>query len=100
VATAPLQPMTRMVELEIDGTPVRVFEGATILDACKALGIDTHVHHHAQAVAGFDKAPVKAKIRALQAERDKALADRDHKQLKQIRRQIHRLNRKIRAATV
>jgi hypothetical protein len=67
---------------------------------CKALGIDAHAHHHAHTVAGFDKGPVKARIRALKAERDKALAARDHKQLKQIRRQIHRLNRKIRAATV
>ena len=31
----------RMVELEIDGQAVRVFEGSTILDACTALGIDT-----------------------------------------------------------
>ena len=31
----------RMVEMEIDGTPVRVFEGQTILDACTQLGIDT-----------------------------------------------------------
>jgi len=31
----------RMVELEVDGRAVRVFEGATILDACNALGIDT-----------------------------------------------------------
>jgi predicted molibdopterin-dependent oxidoreductase YjgC len=31
----------RMVELEIDGHTVRVFEGATILDACGQLGIDT-----------------------------------------------------------
>jgi predicted molibdopterin-dependent oxidoreductase YjgC len=31
----------RMVELEIDGQPVRVFEGATILDACRQVGIDT-----------------------------------------------------------
>jgi NADH dehydrogenase/NADH:ubiquinone oxidoreductase subunit G len=31
----------RMVELEIDGQPVRVFEGSTILDACRQLGIDT-----------------------------------------------------------
>ena len=30
-----------MVELEIDGRAVRVFEGSTILDACKELGIDT-----------------------------------------------------------
>ena len=32
-----------MVELEIDGSAVRVFEGSTILDACKELGIDTPV---------------------------------------------------------
>jgi predicted molibdopterin-dependent oxidoreductase YjgC len=31
----------RMVELEIDGESVRVFEGSTILDACRQLGIDT-----------------------------------------------------------
>ena len=31
----------RMVELEVDGQAVRVFEGATILDACTQLGIDT-----------------------------------------------------------
>src|SRR5262245_20639406 len=31
----------RMVELEIDGRGVRVFEGSTILDACSQLGIDT-----------------------------------------------------------
>ena len=31
----------RMVELEVDGQGVRVFEGATILDACTQLGIDT-----------------------------------------------------------
>jgi predicted molibdopterin-dependent oxidoreductase YjgC len=31
----------RMVELEIDGQPVRVFEGSTILDACAKLGIET-----------------------------------------------------------
>jgi predicted molibdopterin-dependent oxidoreductase YjgC len=30
-----------MVELEIDGEPVRAFEGTTILDACRRLGIDT-----------------------------------------------------------
>ena len=31
----------RMVELEIDGQPVRVFEGQTILDACTRLGRST-----------------------------------------------------------
>ncbi len=31
----------RMIELEIDGRSVRVFEGETILGACRRLGIDT-----------------------------------------------------------
>lgn len=31
----------RMVELEIDGQAVEVFEGQTILDGCRKLGIDT-----------------------------------------------------------
>ena len=34
---------TRMVELEIDGIAVKVFEGQTILDACKKLEIETPV---------------------------------------------------------
>ena len=33
--------LTRTVALEIDGRPVEVAEGQTILDACQALGIDT-----------------------------------------------------------
>src|SRR5436189_1942557 len=32
--------ISRSVELEIDGEPVRVREGATILDACRARGIE------------------------------------------------------------
>jgi predicted molibdopterin-dependent oxidoreductase YjgC len=35
-----LSPKT-MVELTVDGQPVRVFEGSTILDACRQLGVDT-----------------------------------------------------------
>jgi predicted molibdopterin-dependent oxidoreductase YjgC len=31
----------RMIELEVDGEAVSVFEGSTILDACTRLGIDT-----------------------------------------------------------
>jgi predicted molibdopterin-dependent oxidoreductase YjgC len=31
----------KMIELTVDGQPVRVFEGSTILDACRTLGIDT-----------------------------------------------------------
>jgi predicted molibdopterin-dependent oxidoreductase YjgC len=31
----------KMIELTVDGRPVRVLEGSTILDACRLLGIDT-----------------------------------------------------------
>jgi len=64
---------------------------------CKALGIEAHAHHE---VVGVDKAAVKARLHKLRAERDQALAAHDHKQLKAVRRQMHRLKRRIRAATV
>ncbi|TMK31257.1 MAG: 2Fe-2S iron-sulfur cluster binding domain-containing protein [Actinobacteria bacterium] len=37
----PLAPPKRLVDVEIDGKPVRVPEGSTILDACRSEGIDT-----------------------------------------------------------
>lgn len=64
---------------------------------CEALGIEAHVHHE---VVGIDKAAVKAKIRELKNQRDAAVAARDHKQLKVIRRRIHHLKRKMHKATV
>ena len=61
---------------------------------CKALGIDTHEHHH---VHGIDKAAIKAQIRTLKTERDRALDTHDHLRLKSVRRQMHKLTHKIRA---
>jgi DNA-binding IclR family transcriptional regulator len=61
---------------------------------CKALGIDVHEHH---TVSGIDKPAIKAEMRELRKRRDAALEARDHTQLKQLRRQIHGLNRQIRA---
>ena len=60
---------------------------------CKALGIPLHEHHEA---VGIDKPVLKAKIRALKAKRDDALAAHDHDALKSVRRQIHHINRDIR----
>jgi predicted molibdopterin-dependent oxidoreductase YjgC len=37
----PLAPPRRLVDLEVDGRPVRVPEGDTILAACRAEGVDT-----------------------------------------------------------
>jgi hypothetical protein len=61
---------------------------------CKALGIETHAHHE---VHGLDKETVKAQLRALKSERERALDVHDHLKLKAIRRQMHHLNHKIRA---
>jgi len=64
---------------------------------CKALGIEMHVHHE---VVGIDKSSIKKQIKELKVERDKALEAHDHKQLKDVRRQIKKLKHKIRRATV
>jgi hypothetical protein len=61
---------------------------------CKALGIDTHEH---LVVVGIDKPAVKAKMRELREKRDAAREAHDHQLLKSLRRQIHGLNRQIRA---
>ncbi len=63
-------------------------------ELCKALGIDAHEHH---AVVGIDKPAIKAKMKALKAKRAAAVESHDHDVLKSLRRQIHRLNRQIRA---
>lgn len=61
---------------------------------CKALGISTHEHHE---VVGIDKPTIKARMRDLKKERAAALEAHDSDTLKSVRRQIHRLNRQIRA---
>ena len=61
---------------------------------CKALGIETHEHH---GVSGIDKPAIKQKMRELRRKRDAAAEAHDGDALKSVRRQIHRLNRQIRA---
>ena len=61
---------------------------------CRALKIDMTEHY---IVRGIDKAAIKAKIRQLKSERDRALNTHDHPSLKNIRRQLHALNHQIRA---
>ena len=62
-----------------------------------ALGIERHAHHE---VVGLNKTTVKGEIRKLKLERAKALEKDDHEALKLVLRKIHRLKRRIRAATV
>ena len=60
---------------------------------CQALGVDAREHH---AAAGINKPAIKAEMRELRKKRDAALAAHDHGALKNVRRQIHHLNRQIR----
>ena len=64
---------------------------------CQALNIDQHQHHD---VVGVDKASIKKTIRGLKKKRDQALTDHDHARLKTVRRQIHRMKRKIHKSMV
>ena len=66
---------------------------------CKALGIEFHKHPHHAAV-GIDKPKMKARMHAIKAEKAKAIGGGDRKKLKSLRREYHRLNRRIRAASV
>jgi hypothetical protein len=60
----------------------------------RALGI--HEHHD---VTGIDKVSIKAKMRQLRQQREAAVTAHEGVKLKSVRRQLHRLNRKIRAHT-
>ena len=62
---------------------------------CKALNLDMHEHH---LVKGIEKTAIKTQIRQTKKRRDEALAAHDHAQLKQTRREIHRLKRQLRRA--
>lgn len=62
---------------------------------CTALGIDSRAHHHVE--SGFDKEDIKARMKALRSEREKALEAHDSERLKQVRRQLHTFNHRLRA---
>ncbi len=67
-----------------------------VVAIANALGIK-HQHHD---VVGVDKASIKSRIRELKQKREAAISAHDHKQLKVVRRTIHRLKRQIHKATV
>ena len=64
---------------------------------CNVLGIEIG-HHHV--VAGFDKSAIKARMKSLHAERDKALEEHDSARLKEVRGELHALNHRLRAHMV
>ena len=64
---------------------------------CEALDIKMHSEHK---VIGIDKSSIKKRIRKLKKKRDEAQAIHNQAELKLIRRQIRRLKRTLRKATV
>jgi hypothetical protein len=64
---------------------------------CKALKIDTHVHHAADI---SNKKDLKNSIKALKDKRDEAITAHDHAVLKHVRRRIHFMKRELHKATV
>ncbi len=64
---------------------------------CTAFGIEARA---GRKVVGIDRKAIKGQIKELKAKREKALEGHDHQALKRIRRQIHRLKRKMRKATI
>ena len=91
---------TRVIELRdmaakmgVEGVSALKKEKLIDLLATK-LGIDRHAH----GALGINKGAVKAQLRTAKAERDAALAARDHEALRKARRKAHRLRREIRKA--
>ena len=64
---------------------------------CQALDIDTFEHHRA---AADNKSEIKAKIKELKKKRDEFIAEHNRKELKMVRRRIHRLKRELRKTMV
>lgn len=60
---------------------------------CTVLGIEVHAHHTA---IGINKSAIKSEIRRLKTERSATIVKHDYKQLREIRRKMHDLKRKLR----
>jgi DNA polymerase/3'-5' exonuclease PolX len=62
---------------------------------CKALGIEAFEHH---AAASAEKERIKARMRALKAERAKMAGSGDSDKLRALRREYHALNHSLRTS--
>jgi hypothetical protein len=64
---------------------------------CHALGIEAHVHHE---VVGVNKSAIKAEIRKLKTVRETNIKEKNSAALRETRRKIRELKRKLRKAMV
>jgi len=65
-----------------------------LVGVCKALGLDTHVHHHHE--AGAERTKIKSKIKALKKKRNEILASPQRDGLNLVLREIHGLKHRLR----
>lgn len=68
-----------------------------LIAICKALNIDTFVHHRAVV---SEKSAIKRQIRELKKKRGEVLSAHNHAELKSVRFQIRHLKKKLRKAAV
>jgi hypothetical protein len=68
-----------------------------VVALCNAFGIEARPERK---VVGINRGEIKAQIKKLKVEREKALEAHNHKELKLVRRKIRGLKREIRKATV
>jgi hypothetical protein len=94
---AELREIAAGVEHEAVKGHTQMHKEQILLALCKALGIDSHAHHH---VVGLDKSKVKAQIRALKKKRAAAVEAHQAAELKRLRHNIKKLKHRIRRATV
>jgi hypothetical protein len=64
---------------------------------CSAFGIEARAERK---IVGINRGEIKARIKKLKVQREKALEEHNHKELKLVRRKIRGLKREIRKATV
>jgi len=64
---------------------------------CQALGVEMHKHHE---IVGVNKTDIKSRIKELKQRRSEALAAHDYAKLKEVRRTMHHLKRRLHKATV
>ena len=93
---AELRDMAKGIEHEAVQGYTQMNKDHLVIAISKALGIQ-HEHHSA---VGIDKSSIKSRIRELKTQRAAAIEAHDSKQLKVVRRTIHRLKRRIHKATV
>jgi hypothetical protein len=94
---AELREIAKGIEHEAVKGATQMNKDHLLVALCKALNIDTFVHHHA---VGIDKATIKGKIHELQKKRDEILSSKERTELRGVLRQIHNLKKRIRRATV